>query len=134
MHARRRALIDRRNKLASELKSLDSELARPDDADERLGNFRPRRNGASPCPYCWMYDRAERPLCLVERDLADAKIDRDLTYFRCSSCGNTFTESGENDTSQAHHADVGHADPSSAAVARPQAWPAGFETVLSQPR
>ena len=39
MHARRRALIDRGNKLASKLKSLDSELARPDDADERLGNL-----------------------------------------------------------------------------------------------
>ena len=54
MHARRRALFDRGNQLASELKSLDFELARPDDADERLGTFRARRNGASPCPYCWI--------------------------------------------------------------------------------
>ena len=97
MHARRRALIDRRNELARELKALDTELARPDDADERLGTFRPKRNGACLCPYCWMYDRAERPLCLVERGLSDAKVDLDLIFFRCSSCGNAFTESCEKD-------------------------------------
>ena len=63
MHARRQALIDRRSELASELRALDAELAQPDDADERLGAFRLRRNGENLCPYCWMYDRAERTLC-----------------------------------------------------------------------
>ena len=111
MHQRRRGLVDKRAALSAELEALETELARADDADERLRAFWPQRDGENLCPYCWMYDRAERPLFLVERDLSDVKVDPGLMFFRCLACGTTLTESSGDVPLAAIHPVVGCAEP-----------------------
>ena len=58
-------------KLLSQLIAVDIELARADDADQRLAAFRPRVGDDVLCPYCWMYDKVERPLKEIVRSPDD---------------------------------------------------------------
>ena len=67
MHALRQSHAELRAGLVSQLQAIDAELARADDAEQRLAAFRPKLGNYVICPYCWMYDKVEHPLLALER-------------------------------------------------------------------
>ena len=90
MHARRQSHVEKRADLLSQLIAVDAELARADDADQRLDAFRPKAGDDAICPYCWMYDRIERPLHAVERNPDDLETKAGADFFRCDVCDNRY--------------------------------------------
>ena len=90
MHARRDSAVQRRADLASQLEALDAELSRTDDAEERLASFRSTAQGGVVCPYCWMYEKIERPLLAIERPPEDDRF-QDVDFYRCEACNNRYT-------------------------------------------
>ena len=91
MHARRQSHAEKRADLLAQLIAVDIELARADDADQRLAAFRPKVGNDPLCPYCWMYDNVERPLKAVGRPPDDVETETGVEFFRCEACDNRYT-------------------------------------------
>ena len=70
---------------------VDIELARADDADQRLAAFRPKVGDDVLCPYCWMYDKVERPLKAIGRPPNDEEPGAGVDFLRCEVCDNRYT-------------------------------------------
>ena len=90
LHGLRQAHADRRTALIAELQTLDAELSRTDDAEQRLAVFRQRAGSDVLCPYCWMYDKVERPLLAIERP-PDDETYPGVDFFRCEVCSNRYS-------------------------------------------
>ena len=94
MHERRSSLVEKKAELEAQLRSLDAELASPVDTDRRLAAFQPKIGDDLQCPYCWIYDGAQRPLSAMGRGAEDAHIAAEVDLFRCHSCNNPFSSEG----------------------------------------
>ena len=90
IHSRRQSQIDKRAELVSQLIATDQELARADDAEQRLAAFLTKARSDVLCPYCWMYDKAERALVEAESP-PDGEIDPGVALYRCEVCNNRYT-------------------------------------------
>ena len=90
LHGLRQAHADRRAALIAELQTLDAELSRTDDAEQRLAAFRQMAGSDVLCPYCWMYDKVERPLLAIERP-PDDETYPGVDFFRCEVCSNRYS-------------------------------------------
>ena len=90
MHARRQSHVEKRKDLLSQLIALDVELARADEADQRLAAFQPKVGDDALCPYCWMYDKVERPLKAIGRPPDDEESKAGVDFFRCDVCDNRY--------------------------------------------
>ena len=89
MHAMRETNAEKRAELLSLLRAVEAELARTDDAEERLAAFRPSVGHNVLCPYCWMYDKVEHPLLAIERPPEDETYPG-VGFFRCETCNNRY--------------------------------------------
>ena len=89
MHALRQSHAELRAGLVSQLQAIDAELARADDAEQRLAAFRPKLGNDVICPYCWMYDKVEHPLLALERPPDDESYPG-VGFFRCETCNNRY--------------------------------------------
>ena len=90
LHGLRQGQADRRAELKAQLQTLDAELSRTDEAEQRLAAFRPMVGSDVLCPYCWMYDNVEHPLLAIERPRDDETYPG-VDFFRCEVCSNRYS-------------------------------------------
>lgn len=97
MRERRSALAGKKAELEAEIAAIDAEIASRDDIDERLAAFVVKIGDDYQCPYCGMYDRAQRALTPMGTGADEPEPAADAGVFRCHFCDGRYRGGGEDE-------------------------------------